>query len=90
MEQSGWRVGDRLGHAERKGLEYALDNDGQKPNDKTGLGYYGRKLIRQPIDDDKHTVKRKLQQPVESLYRRNDPGDILKYRVIDFVRGEKS
>lgn len=37
MEAHGWRDGQGLGRSST-GMPYALDNDGQRPDDKKGFG----------------------------------------------------
>lgn len=95
MKRMGWCKGHRLGREERSGLETALEGDGQKPTDKTGLGFRGPRLVRRqltaPYAVPSPSGAIGKTPPAENLYRRNDPRDVVKYRTanaIAFVAGD--
>lgn len=45
MERQGWREGEGLG-SWKPGMSQALENEGQAPGNRAGLGYTGEKLQR--------------------------------------------
>ena len=45
MEKQGWKEGQGLG-SWVVGMSEALHNEGQKPGDRSGLGYTGEKIQR--------------------------------------------
>ncbi|GAB6030075.1 G patch domain containing 3 [Chamberlinius hualienensis] len=48
MEKHGWIEGEGLGKS-TKGITEALGNEGKRPYDKSGFGYRGEKLCRNPV-----------------------------------------
>ncbi|KAK7488497.1 hypothetical protein BaRGS_00020282 [Batillaria attramentaria] len=87
LEKQGWTEGEGLGSTIH-GIADALDNEGQHPRDKKGLGYRGEKLVKYGSSVSR---KRKHEgealittvydnptatDPVEPLLRRNDPSYI--------------
>ncbi|XP_013379646.1 G patch domain-containing protein 3 [Lingula anatina] len=87
LERQGWTDGQGLGSTIR-GMADALDNDGQHPKDKKGLGYHGEKLIRYGFKRpraEKQVIISTIYDnpedtdPAEPLLRRKNPHS-LKYR----------
>ncbi|XP_060061594.1 G patch domain-containing protein 3 isoform X2 [Erinaceus europaeus] len=99
MERQGWAEGQGLG-SQCSGVPEALDNDGQHPRCKRGLGYHGEKL--QPFGQLKRPRGRGLglistiydeplpQDQGELLLRRQPPTS-MKFRTDKtFVKGSNS
>ncbi|XP_076440180.1 G patch domain-containing protein 3-like [Babylonia areolata] len=87
LEKQGWTEGSGLGSSVQ-GIADALDTEGQHPKDRKGLGYRGEKLMRYGLSAQR---KRKANSdvlistvydtpddtdPLEPLWRRNDPSHI--------------
>lgn len=81
MERAGWRDGAGLGRT-MKGISKPIENDGQKPKERKGLGYFGEQLPRfssssrkKPTDVLIATVYDNPAEtdPPEPLYQRNQP-----------------
>lgn len=80
MEKQGWKDGCGLGSSVQ-GMADALENDGQNPRNKKGLGYHGEKLVRyapkRRRDERKVLISTMYDSPSqadspETLLRRND------------------
>ncbi|XP_075051886.1 LOW QUALITY PROTEIN: G patch domain-containing protein 3 [Mixophyes fleayi] len=76
MERQGWTEGDGLG-ASGTGMPEALENEGQKPKCRRGLGYHGEKLSTFCLGQKKpmHLISTVYDQPQEE-----DMGDTLLRR----------
>lgn len=96
MERQGWAEGQGLG-SRCSGLPEALDNDGQHPRCKRGLGYHGEKLqpfgqLKRPRGTGLGLISTIYDEPLpqdqgESLLRRQPPTS-MKFRTdMTFVRG---
>eukprot|EP00062_Callorhinchus_milii_P010183 gi/632954751/ref/XP_007893127.1/ PREDICTED: G patch domain-containing protein 3 [Callorhinchus milii] len=96
MEKQGWTEGLGLGSSS-SGMADALENDGQHPKCKRGLGYHGEKLQRyQPAKrlrrETSHIISTIYDQPEsidqgDTLLRRQ-PVTSMKYREdVAFVKG---
>lgn len=96
MERQGWAEGQGLG-SQCSGLPEALDNDGQHPRCKRGLGYHGEKLqpfgqLKRPRGTGLGLISTIYDEPLpqdqgESLLRRQPPTS-MKFRTdMTFVRG---
>nr|XP_006821897.1 PREDICTED: G patch domain-containing protein 3-like [Saccoglossus kowalevskii] len=59
LVQQGWKDGEGLG-ASVSGITAALENDGQHPRERKGLGYYGEKINR----NVKKTKKRRAEDGI--------------------------
>ncbi|XP_069478980.1 G patch domain-containing protein 3 [Ambystoma mexicanum] len=81
MEQQGWMEGHGLG-SRGAGIPEALDNDGQNPRCKRGLGYRGEKLqtflaVKKPRNDENIFISTVYDDP-----REVDCGDLLLRRQL--------
>ncbi|XP_053562965.1 G patch domain-containing protein 3 [Bombina bombina] len=77
MEQQGWKEGTGLG-ASGAGIPDALENEGQNPKCRRGLGYHGEKLQRFCAPKPKsHIISTVYDQP-----RVEDGGDTLFRRQL--------
>ncbi|XP_050411445.1 G patch domain-containing protein 3 [Patella vulgata] len=83
MENQGWKDGQGLGTATNSGIVDALENDGQHPRNKKGLGFNGEKLkkicpsFKKKAKND-HLITTiyddpSVTDPTEPLLRRNEP-----------------
>lgn len=96
MERQGWAEGQGLG-SRCSGMPEALDNDGQHPRCKRGLGYHGEKL--QPFGQPKRPrgtglglISTIYDEPLpqdqgELLLRRQPPTSMKFWTDMAFVRG---
>ncbi|WAR02872.1 GPTC3-like protein [Mya arenaria] len=84
LETQGWKEGQGLGSTIR-GRADALDNDGQHPRDRRGIGYHGEKINRNPGRAQRKVIISTVfddpgvTDPHEPLTRRFEPYH-LKYR----------
>ncbi|KAM8787907.1 G patch domain-containing protein 3 [Rhynchonycteris naso] len=96
MERQGWAEGQGLG-SQCSGVPEALDNDGQHPRCKHGLGYHGEKLqpfgqLKRPRGTGLGLISTIYDEPLpqdqgELLLRRQPPTS-MKFRTdTTFVRG---
>ncbi|XP_024410195.2 G patch domain-containing protein 3 [Desmodus rotundus] len=96
MERQGWAEGQGLG-SRCSGMPEALDNDGQHPRCKRGLGYHGEKLqpfgqLKRPRGTGLGLISTIYDEPLpqdqgELLLRRQPPTS-MKFRTdMTFVRG---
>lgn len=94
LERQGWAEGQGLG-SQCSGVPDALDNDGQHPRCKRGLGYHGEKL--QPFGQPKRPrgtglglistiYDEPLPQDQGELLLRRQPPTSMKFRTEAFVR----
>ncbi|KAK6190941.1 hypothetical protein SNE40_002701 [Patella caerulea] len=83
MENQGWKDGQGLGTTANSGIVNALENDGQHPRNKKGLGFNGEKLkkfgpsFKKKAKND-HLITTiyddpSVTDPSEPLLRRNEP-----------------
>ncbi|NXW71309.1 GPTC3 protein, partial [Hirundo rustica] len=95
LEQQGWTEGQGLGSS-NSGMAEALDNEGQNPRCKRGLGYHGEKLPtfirkKKPRGDASVVISTIYDEPEpqdsgDQLLRRQPP-TAMKYRQdMAFVR----
>ncbi|XP_053942363.1 G patch domain-containing protein 3 [Cuculus canorus] len=95
LEQQGWTEGLGLGSS-NSGMAEALDNEGQNPRCKRGLGYHGEKLptfskVKKPRRDSPILISTIYDDPDpkdsgDQLLRRQPP-TAMKYRQeMPFVR----
>ncbi|NXG18904.1 GPTC3 protein, partial [Grallaria varia] len=95
LEQQGWTEGLGLGSS-NSGMAEALDNEGQNPRCKRGLGYHGEKLptflkVKKPRRDTPIVISTIYDDPEpqdmgDQLLRRQPP-TAMKYRQdMAFVR----
>ncbi|NXF31301.1 GPTC3 protein, partial [Nyctibius bracteatus] len=95
LEQQGWTEGLGLGSS-NSGMAEALDNEGQNPRCRRGLGYHGEKLptfsrVKKPRRDTPILISTVYDDPdpkdsSDQLFRRQPP-TAMKYRQnIPFVR----
>ncbi|KFP29014.1 G patch domain-containing protein 3, partial [Colius striatus] len=95
LEQQGWTEGLGLGSS-NSGMAEALDNEGQNPRCKRGLGYHGEKLptfsrVKKPRQDSPILISTIYDSPDprdsgEQLLR-SQPPTAIKYRQdMAFVR----
>ncbi|KAF4805707.1 hypothetical protein TURU_000090 [Turdus rufiventris] len=95
LEQQGWTEGLGLGSS-NSGMAEALDNEGQNPRCKRGLGYHGEKLPtfirrKKPRGDTSVVISTIYDDPEpqdmgDQLLRRQPP-TAMKYRQdMAFVR----
>ncbi|NXI40304.1 GPTC3 protein, partial [Galbula dea] len=95
LEQQGWTEGLGLG-SRHSGMAQALDNEGQNPRCKRGLGYHGEKLptfskVKKPRQDSPILISTIYDDPDpkdsgDQLLRRQPP-TAMKYRQdMAFVR----
>ncbi|KAM9319540.1 G patch domain-containing protein 3 [Gastrophryne carolinensis] len=76
LERHGWTEGTGLG-ASGSGMSEALENEGQNPKCKRGLGYYGEKL------STFYSAPKKQKHLISTIYdepREQDTGDTLLRR----------
>ncbi|XP_067167795.1 G patch domain-containing protein 3 [Apteryx mantelli] len=95
LEQQGWTEGLGLGSS-NSGMAEALDNEGQNPRCKRGLGYHGEKLptfskVKKPRRDGPILISTIYDdpEPMDSgdLLLRRQPPTAMKYRQdMPFVR----
>ncbi|XP_039595676.1 G patch domain-containing protein 3 [Polypterus senegalus] len=88
MEKQGWKEGCGLGHSQ-PGITEALENDGQHPRCKRGLGYHGEKLNtfvktkKRPCDSGVR-ISTIYDEPEDGdkgdLLLRRQPATSMKYR----------
>lgn len=85
MEKQGWTDGKGLGSSQT-GMPEALENEGQHPNCKRGLGYHGEKLVLYSVKKSKPDfhISTVYDQPKDidggdTLLRRQ-PTTSMKYR----------
>ncbi|KAM6370807.1 G patch domain-containing protein 3 [Pluvialis apricaria] len=99
LEQQGWTEGLGLGSS-NSGMAEALDNEGQNPRCKRGLGYHGEKLptfsrVKKPRRDAPILISTVYDDPDpkdsgDQLLRRQPP-TAMKYRQdMAFVRASHS
>uniref|UniRef100_F7BH84 G-patch domain containing 3 n=1 Tax=Monodelphis domestica TaxID=13616 RepID=F7BH84_MONDO len=96
MERQGWAEGQGLGSS-CSGVAEALDNDGQNPRCKRGLGYHGEKLQsfgqpKRPRGTSLGLISTIYDEPLVQdqgdLLLRRQPPTSLKFRAdMAFVRG---
>ncbi|XP_074161793.1 G patch domain-containing protein 3 [Sminthopsis crassicaudata] len=96
MERQGWAEGQGLG-SNCSGVAEALDNDGQNPKCKRGLGYHGEKLQsfgqpKKPRGTSLGLISTIYDEPLTQdqgdLLLRRQPPTSLKFRAdMTFVRG---
>ncbi|XP_068935038.1 G patch domain-containing protein 3 [Petaurus breviceps papuanus] len=96
MERQGWAEGQGLGSS-CSGVAEALDNDGQNPRCKRGLGYHGEKLQsfgqpKRPRGTSLGLISTIYDEPLAQdqgdLLLRRQPPTSLKFRAdMAFVRG---
>ncbi|XP_074074107.1 G patch domain-containing protein 3 [Macrotis lagotis] len=96
MERQGWAEGQGLGSS-CSGVAEALDNDGQNPRCKRGLGYHGEKLQsfgqpKRPRGTSLGLISTIYDEPLAQdqgdLLLRRQPPTSLKFRTdMAFVRG---
>ncbi|XP_043848098.1 G patch domain-containing protein 3 [Dromiciops gliroides] len=96
MERQGWAEGQGLGSS-CSGVAEALDNDGQNPKCKRGLGYHGEKLQsfgqpKRPRGTNLGLISTIYDEPLAQdqgdLLLRRQPPTSLKFRAdMAFVRG---
>ncbi|XP_069080167.1 G patch domain-containing protein 3 [Pleurodeles waltl] len=79
MEQQGWSEGLGLG-SRGVGIPEALDNEGQNPRCKRGLGYRGEKLQTFGVVNKQRTAKSIFISTVYDEPREVDKGDLLLRR----------
>ncbi|NXJ70938.1 GPTC3 protein, partial [Rostratula benghalensis] len=98
LEQQGWTEGLGLGSS-NSGMAEALDNEGQNPRCKRGLGYHGEKLptfskVKKPRRDSPILISTIYDDPDpkdsgDNLLRRQPP-TAMKYRQdMTFVRASQ-
>ncbi|XP_039589701.1 G patch domain-containing protein 3 isoform X2 [Passer montanus] len=98
LEQQGWTEGLGLGSS-NSGMAEALDNEGQNPRCKRGLGYHGEKLPtfvrrKKPRGDSSVVISTIYDEPEpqdmgDQLLRRQPP-TAMKYRQdMAFVRASQ-
>ncbi|XP_040390972.1 G patch domain-containing protein 3 [Cygnus olor] len=98
LEQQGWMEGQGLGSS-NSGMAEALDNEGQNPRCKRGLGYHGEKLptfskVKKPRRDASVLISTIYDDPDpmdsgDQLLRRQPP-TAMKYRQdMPFVRASR-
>ncbi|KAF2987606.1 hypothetical protein EK904_013436, partial [Melospiza melodia maxima] len=98
LEQQGWTEGLGLGSS-NSGMAEALDNEGQNPRCKRGLGYHGEKLPtfvrrKKPRGDSSVVISTVYDEPEpqdmgDQLLRRQ-PLTAMKYRQdMAFVRASQ-
>ncbi|NXH22497.1 GPTC3 protein, partial [Bucco capensis] len=98
LEQQGWTEGLGLGSS-NSGMAKALDNEGQNPRCKRGLGYHGEKLptfskVKKPREDSAILISTIYDAPEpqdsgDQLLRRQPP-TAMKYRQdMAFVRASQ-
>ncbi|NXY09250.1 GPTC3 protein, partial [Pteruthius melanotis] len=98
LEQQGWTEGQGLG-SRNSGMAEALDNEGQNPRCKRGLGYHGEKLPtfirkKKPRGDTSVVISTIYDDPEpqdtgDQLLRRQPP-TAMKYRQdMAFVRASQ-
>ncbi|NXC40905.1 GPTC3 protein, partial [Penelope pileata] len=98
LEQQGWTEGLGLG-SNNSGMAEALDNEGQNPRCKRGLGYHGEKLpafskVKKPRRDTSVLISTIYDDPDpidsgDQLLRRQPP-TAMKYRQeMPFVRASR-
>ncbi|XP_008934087.1 PREDICTED: G patch domain-containing protein 3, partial [Merops nubicus] len=95
LEQQGWTEGLGLGSS-NSGMAEALDNEGQNPRCKRGLGYHGEKLptfsrVKKPRRDSPILISTIYDDPDPKdsgdLLLRRQPPTAMKYRQdVVFVR----
>ncbi|NXX81427.1 GPTC3 protein, partial [Urocolius indicus] len=95
LEQQGWTEGQGLGSS-NSGMAEALDNEGQNPRCKRGLGYHGEKLptfsrVKKPRQDSPILISTIYDGPdprdSEEQLLRSQPPTAIKYRQdMAFVR----
>ncbi|NXE15428.1 GPTC3 protein, partial [Lophotis ruficrista] len=95
LEQQGWTEGLGLGSS-NSGMAEALDNEGQNPRCKRGLGYHGEKLptfsrVKKPRRDAPILISTVYDDPDpkdsgDQLLRRQPPTAMKYRRDVAFVR----
>ncbi|XP_065713381.1 G patch domain-containing protein 3 [Patagioenas fasciata] len=95
LEQQGWTEGLGLGSS-NSGMAEALDNEGQNPRCKRGLGYHGEKLptfskVKKPRRDGPVLISTIYDDPDpkdsgDQLLRRQPPTAMKYRRDMAFVR----
>ncbi|NWX22872.1 GPTC3 protein, partial [Aegotheles bennettii] len=98
LEQQGWMEGLGLGSS-NSGMAEALDNEGQNPRCKRGLGYHGEKLptfsrVKKPRQDSPILISTIYDDPEPQdsgdLLLRRQPPTAMKYRQdMVFVRASQ-
>ncbi|XP_051493801.1 G patch domain-containing protein 3 [Apus apus] len=98
LEQQGWMEGLGLGSS-NSGMTEALDNEGQNPRCKRGLGYHGEKLptfskVKKPRRDGPILISTIYDDPDpkdsgDQLLRRQPPTAIKHRQDVAFVRASR-